>query len=425
MTSKKTNLPLHTTPPNDREVRKTNELISRPLVRGHFTLLGRKIFNVLILHAQFQGAPGKNAPSDAPGYAQMFWTQVSDIAKDARYDSNDLELLKEVAVQLMDIKIISETDTEWTADHLVDQVKIVNPAGLRKKGGRLWLGYKFPQEVMHLVTDPKRYTRLPLYYLTLLKTNAGAALYELAKESAWKTTGLTQRAPWEDWQAILEGKPKSELQGWKSEYKFFKDRVLKKALIEVNSLTDVEIELIEHKVGRKVSDLQFKVGKKCQQTLPFAPPPIIDASLVEKIMSFGVLKREAEDLLATNDDGFLRSTCSFVEDRVSNKSLPEIASPAAFFRSALRGRYAEGVKKKTPLKLDVKTEVKLEIDDAANKARSEAEKQLESMSAEQKNELLTKFLDENPAIRSLTKGKMTKMVRTMLLSWLVDKNKEI
>jgi hypothetical protein len=422
MTSKKTHLPAP--PSDDRELRKTNELISRPLVRGNFTLLGRKVFNAMILHAQFQGEPGKNAPSDAPGYSQMFWTQVSDIARDARYDSNDLDLLKEVAVQLMDIKIISETDTEWTADHLVEQVKIVNPAGLRKKGGRLWLGYRFPQEVMHLVTDPKRYTRLPLYYLTLLKTNAGAALYELAKESAWKTTGLTQRAPWEDWQAILEGKPKSELQGWKSEYKFFKDRVLKKALIEVNTLTDVEVELIEYKTGRKVGDLQFKVAKKQQQTLPFAPPPIIDASLVEKIMSFGILKREAEDLLATNDEGFLRSTCAYVQERVSNKALPAVASSGAFFRSALRGRYAEGVKTKALPKPKPKVDEKPEKEPKADEGRGDAERLLDEMDPVEKEKLLLSFLEANPAIRAMTKGKMTKMVRTLLIGWMSDNKKK-
>lgn len=432
MSESKKSLPAPIPPEDERELRKTNELISRPLVRGNFTLLGRKVFNAMILHAQFQGEPGKNAPGDSPGYERMFWTPVSDIARDARYDSNDMELLKEVAVQLMDIKIISETDTEWTADHLVEQVKIVNPAGLRKRGGRLWLGYRFPQEVMHLVTDPKRYTRLPLYYMTLLKTNAGAALYELAKESSWKTTGLTQKAPWEDWQAILEGKPKSELQGWKSEYKFFKDRILKKALGEVSTLTDVEVELIEHKVGRKVVDLQFRVIKKQQQALQFAPPPIVDATLVRRIMAFGVLKREAEDLIATNDDGFLRATCSYVDERLSNAALPKVASAAAFFRSALRGRYAEGAKNKALPAPKARPPARIAAEDKAAgdgavlaAAQSAAEARLDAMGDDERKELLDSFLDANPAIRSVSKGRMTKMVRTMLVGWMVKNTSEL
>jgi hypothetical protein len=408
-------------PQEDRELRKTNELIARPLVSGHFTLLGRKVFNAMILHAQMQGAPGKDAPTADAAHARLFWAPLSDIARDARYDSNDTEMLKDVARQLMDIKVENETDTEWTADHLVESVRLVNPAGLRKKGGRIWLGYRFPDEVMHLVTDPRRFTKLPLYYLTILRSNAGAALYEIAKESAWKTSGLTARAPWEDWQAILEGKPKSELQGWKSEYKFFKDRILKKAIAEVGTLTDIEIELLEYKSGRKVNEIQFKVSKKEQGDLPFGPPPVIDYSVVDAVMEFGLTKREGEDIMASMDDGFVRSTCAYVRERLANKNLPAIASAAAFFRSALRGRYVDGVKPKALSKPKAEPTPKgPKVDPETDEARRIARAALSEMDKVAKAELIDRFFAANPALRVVTKGRMTKMMEGMIVGWLAE-----
>ena len=413
-------------PQEDRELRKTNELIARPIVSGHFTLLGRKVFNAMILHAQMQGAPGKDAPTADAAHARLFWAPLSDIARDARYDSNDTEMLKDVARQLMDIKVENETDTEWTADHLVESVRLVNPAGLRKKGGRIWLGYRFPDEVMHLVTDPRRFTKLPLYYLTILRSNAGAALYEIAKESAWKTSGLTARAPWEDWQAILEGKPKSELQGWKSEYKFFKDRILKKAIAEVGTLTDIEIELLEYKSGRKVNEIQFKVSKKEQGDLPFGPPPVIDSSVVDAVMGFGLPKREAEDIMATMDDGFVRSTCAYVRERLANKNLPELASSAAFFRSALRGRYVDGVKPKALPKPKAEPAPKTQkADPETDEARRIARAALSEMDKVAKAELMERFFAANPALMVVTKGRMTKMMESMVVGWLAESKETV
>ena len=99
--------------PDDREVRKTNELISRPLVRGHFSLLARKVFNAMLFHAQDQKQPGRNAPGESDAYKRMSWVPLTDIGRDAKFDSGDTAMLKEVARQLMDIQVENESDTEW------------------------------------------------------------------------------------------------------------------------------------------------------------------------------------------------------------------------------------------------------------------------------------------------------------------------
>lgn len=47
-----------------------------------------------------------------------------------------------------------------------------------------------------------------------------------------------------------------------TENKYFELKVRKRAMAEVNAMTDIEVMLIEHKIGRRVEQIQFKVARK-------------------------------------------------------------------------------------------------------------------------------------------------------------------
>jgi hypothetical protein len=140
--------------------KKTNEAIGLRVSKGHLSFISRKLFNVAVLHAQKLGAPGINAPIESETSHKYFWVPAAEIQRDASYNSNDTKLLKEALEELQDIRITSETAREWTSERLLSSVKIVNPAGLHKKGGRLWVGFEFPAEVMNLVMNPRTFTSL-------------------------------------------------------------------------------------------------------------------------------------------------------------------------------------------------------------------------------------------------------------------------
>jgi hypothetical protein len=335
--------------------KKTNEAIGLRVSKGHLSFISRKLFNVLVLHAQKLGAPGLNAPIESETAANYFWVPASEIQRDASYNSNDTKMLMEATAELQDIKITSETDKEWTSEHLVSSVKIVNPAGLKKRGGRLWVGFAFAPEVLSLVMNPRTFTTLSLYYMTVLRTNAGLALYEAAKKHAWKEpVGMTERMPWEKWRDYLEGMAGEDMPDWKHQFKFFKDRVLKKAVIEVNTLTDIDVQAIEHKDGKRVIDLQFRVKKKSQGTLDLPAPPVINSELIERLKSLGLSKHEAESIFSTQPEKEIRDALDYTAKRAGDSKLPELLVPAAFFKEALRRNYAgtgkriaDGTKKPT------------------------------------------------------------------------------
>ncbi|MCX7177107.1 MAG: replication initiation protein [Proteobacteria bacterium] len=399
--------------------KKTNEAIGLRVSKGHLTFMSRKLFNVMVLHAQRLGAPGINAPIETATSHKYFWVPVPEISRDAHYNSNDTKLLKEVAEELQDIRIISETDREWTSERLIASVKLVNPAGLHKRGGKLWMGYEFPAEVLNLVMNPKTYTTLTLYYMTVLRTGAGLALYEVARSNSWKTSGLTERRPWEEWRDYLEGQAGDDMPDWRKQYKFFKDRVLKKALIEVNTLTDTEMELIEFKEGKRVIDLQFRIIKKPQANLDLSPPPLIDSQILDQLMALGIAKQEAESIYSTNAEGDVRDAIAYTVARRDDPKQPELKTPAAYFKEALKGRWGASKRALRAPKAAKPAHTPPsapETDPGLERLRKEALTRFDALPSADQDALVSQFLLDTPALSRMKTG--TVAFKKAFAGWL-------
>lgn len=318
------------------EFRKANEAIGLRVVEGKLTLLNRKVFNVLMYHAQQLKIVGQNAPIDTPSAKKYFWIPLSDLARDAHYDSKDTEFLKRQLEEMQDIKLLMENDRQWTSERLIASVTFVNPTGLKSRTGQVWFGFAFPPEVHENVMAPATYTKLSILYQGLLRSGAALALYEICRRYATNPSKVTSVDSYEHWYGVLTGNPiladVSEL----PPYKYFKRDVLKPAIAEVNSLTDIEVELIEIKKGRKVASLQFRVEKTKQPQLDFPSPPVIDVDLLEAIMQFGLSQQDTTNVLAQFSDDKLRACIAVVHHRMKSKSAGPLSSPAAYFRWALK-----------------------------------------------------------------------------------------
>lgn len=344
-----------------KEFRKTNEAIGLRVSEGRLSLLSRKIFNVMVYHAQRIRNKGENAPIDSEVAKNYYWIPLSELARDAAYDSRDTELFKEQVQELQNIRIYSEDAIQWTSERLVSSVKLVNPRGLKKQGGMLWFGFAFPPEVESMVMAPGSYTKLSVYYQALLRSGASLALYEICRRYATNPSKVTNRADWEWWYGALTGNPVREAL---PEYKYFKRDVLKYAVSEINMVTDINVELIEHKQGRRVAQLQFRVTPALQESLALSAPPVVDADLVHRMMALGLPQDDACNLLATTEDGKLRATLELTENRLKNQKAAKISSPAAYFKQALRDGYASNtdIARKNIQKIEQKPSVEASIE---------------------------------------------------------------
>jgi hypothetical protein len=319
------------------EFRKNNDSIGLRVLEGKFTLLARKLYNVFLSHAQKQGAPGQNAPTDNPADAEYFWIPMGDIVRDTRYNSNDYDTLKEHAQELLNIRVVGETEKMWVSERLLSGVKIFNSAGLKNRNGSVWLGYSFPPEVTQAVLKPNRYTKFSLYYQTELRSAASLALYEVTRRYATSPSHMTRREQWEKWYQVITSNPVKDAI---PEYKYFKRDVLKGAIAEINNVTDISIELLEFKKGRRVEELQFRVVRTSQPSLPLEAGPLIDSAVIERIMRFGISKEDATDIYLSYDENTVLAHIELVESRKQSKRGPELESPAAYFRTAIKNGYA-------------------------------------------------------------------------------------
>lgn len=373
-----------------KEFRKTNEAIGLRVSEGRLSLLSRKLFNVMVYHAQQLRVPGENAPIATEAAKKYFWIPLAEVARDAAYDSNDTEKLKVHLEELQNIRVHMEDGIQWTSQRLVSAVSLVNPAGLKKRGGQLWFGFAFPPEVATLVMSPGSYTKLAIYYQTLLRSGASLALYELCRRYLTNPSKVTSRQEWEWWYGALTGNPITEAI---PQYKYFKRDVIKPAVAEINMVTDINVELIEHTQGRKVIALQFRVEQAQQGALNFPAPPVIDSALLSRIMALGISQEEASNLLATHDESKLTANLALVEERIHSSGKPKIDSPAAYFKQALKKGYA------TPEKIARKTIGKA---DTAVKGAVETPEELQerylSARAKQAYELYLEMSDEEQQV---------------------------
>jgi hypothetical protein len=252
-----------------------------------------------------------------------------------------------------------------------------------------------------------------------LRTTAGISLYENAKRYSTNPSRLTGKETWEWWHDVLTGVPMSHE---KPEYKYFKRDVLRPAIDEVNT-TDIRVELIEHKTGRKITHLQFQIERAAQGVLELPPPPVIDTKTIERIQELGINPREAEDIFASHDDRLVRETLDWVRDRMANTTMPRVESPAALFRSALRGRYADSKPKvqkslASPTAKATELAVLREVEDpAANRAMAN----FETLPPADRARTLERFAEtlKGPLRKTYeTQGLGSPMIRGSLAGWL-------
>ncbi|CAN7324878.1 RepB family plasmid replication initiator protein [Variovorax sp. LjRoot178] len=322
--------------PEDQSVAKANEAIAIRPKRGRLTLLSRRIYNALLYHSQRQGV-------DEPVYKLA----LSELIGDARFNSNNTELLKSHLRDMQATTIEWSTSgsglKRWVSSQLLGTVTIEEQG----RGRPCIVTWRYPEEIRERLVKPHQYTRVLLEISGQMRSYPAAVLYEIGARYLTSPGRLSMREDVLWWAAVLTGR--SDIT--EVDYRFLKRDVISKALAEIDALCeDFSLELIEHKRGRRIEEIQFRVVPKVQQRLGAADDPsrnVFDLELVGKLIALGMKQDEAQDLYATTDEGQLRGTLEHVEQRLRSQSLPALKSPAAYFKDALKKGYA-GVKGPVP-----------------------------------------------------------------------------
>jgi len=310
-------------------VAKANEAIAIRPKRGRLTLLSRRIYNALLYHSQRQGV-------DEPVYKLT----LSELIGDARFNSNNTELLKshlrDMQATTIEWSTSSSSLKRWVSSQLLGTVTIEEQG----RGRPCMVTWRYPDEIKERLVKPHQYTRVLLEMSSQMRSYSAAVLYEIGARYLTSPGRLSMREDVVWWAAVLTGR--SDIK--EVDYRFLKRDVISKALAEIDALCeDFGLELIEHKRGRKIEEIQFRVVPKVQQRLgdiSAANRNVFDLELVGRLIALGLKQDEAQDLYATTDEGQIRATLDHVDQRLRNAAMPELKSPAAYFKDALKKGYA-------------------------------------------------------------------------------------
>ena len=313
----------------EQALSKANEAIAIRPKRGKLTLLSRRIYNVFLYHAQRQGV-------DNPSYSIL----LSELIDDARFTSNNTELLKSHIRDMQATTIEWHTSAggarQWTSTQLLGPVRIDEPG----RGQACTISWTYPEPIRDRLVKPAQYTRVLLEISSQMRSHAASVLYELGARYLTSPGRLTMREDVIWWASVLTGR--SDITS--VDYRILHRDTIKKALAELDTLCDdFRLEVVEHKRGRKVEELQFRVLPKPQASLAGlreSARNVFDLELVERVITLGFKRSDAQDLYAVTDEGALRAAVEHVEQRMRNATLPALNSPAAYLRDALKKQYA-------------------------------------------------------------------------------------
>ena len=298
---------------------------------ARITTLGRKSYNVLLYQAQEQGLE-----------RDIFRAPLDAVIRGLDFDSHDHALIKKHLRAMVSTTVEWQSPTtgegsSWNVSGLLAHAK------LSKIGGQVWVEWSYAVNLKQELLQPTVFARLRLEVISQLRSHASVALYEIC--TRYKDVGRTARQPWRWWYPVLSGNPPSDKSA-RLEYRIFKRDTLKPAIAEINAITDIDVELVEHRQGRLIDEIQFRIAPKKQGSLALAQPPApVDLGLIVRAQRLGISDALAESLVQDHGEDVLRTGLDALERRLASSFPEPLRDPARYLRALMPAEAARAHKR--------------------------------------------------------------------------------
>ena len=310
------------------ELRKPHEMIVMVPKSTRITLTARRIYTVLLQVSQGRlGAMVSMPPADF-----LFEAPLAAILRTTGSDGTDRTAAKRYLSEMRSLEV------DWESTAPGDGVKwrgfsMLSEVALEVRRGETWVSWSFPPSIMLALREPSRWARIDLDVLAKLGTYAAVALYEICVRYRDNPGGVTSRKPVGWWTDALSNMPGGDRREWRK----FKNERIKDAVEEINQETDLEIELIEHRQGRVVTEVQFAVRRRSNPTAVLAGlKQPIDANLALRCETLGIREIKLDALIKEFGDELVREKLDLLERRAANRSLRAVDNAYSYLRSLLR-----------------------------------------------------------------------------------------
>ncbi|WP_169517200.1 replication initiation protein [Azohydromonas australica] len=369
---------------------------SRP--REPLTLVQRKLANAWL----------KFAIEHKPDPKGWWKIPLSRLREDIAFPSTNTGHLKDAARKLM--QIVFEWDVlapegkrvEWVAQVLFPAVAISDG----------YIRFKISDDIYQELPRPEVYALIDMAVMRRFNTAVAMQIWEFCVR--FENIGRTSSLPWEEFRdSVLGAAEKSSF----GQYKVLKSRVLNKAVKEINECSNHEVELVEHKSGKKVEAIQFLVRNKDR-----APQANGDMQrLMQRMGHLGLPGTEAKRLLARYSTENIDDALQYTELRQADDKQPPLEQPAAYFRKALEQGYGRRAaenqqpSKAAGAKQEKQFDIQAEFD---QNRREEARSYYGELTASEKKALIERYNAQQEHPQLCIKTRITKISEIAFMNWL-------
>ncbi len=394
-------------------VKKAVETLAIVPTRDKISVLTRKVYNVMMHHAQVQG------PEQT-----TYRARLRDVINLVDFNSNNTEVLKEYFRSMVTTKVEWQSPTRAEGSNWGVSGMIAHAELITQKSGEVMLEWSYAPKLQQAILDPQRYARISLSFVSQLRTHSALALYEICSRYVDNPGALTARNAWQWWRPVLTGAPEGTNETY-NEWKYFKRDCIAKAVAEVNLITDLDVEPVEHKRGRAMVDLQFRVRKKMQQKLPLrALPAPVDLRDIGQAIQLGVAQSRAEKLHEKYGSDRFKAALELLGARVSRTNLEPIRSPEKFLAALLAAPPQHSVSPVIDKAESKSRKVEL-LEGYRDLRRREAEGLFNEMGEGDRSGVLARFeasLSDKPTVANTfhKRGLASAMTRSMFLRFIAE-----
>lgn len=325
---------------------KPNLMLVMMFKAGKLTGMARKLLNSILLSSAqqlraYQALRGKYPPSK-----HLYGAHASELLKHIEVKKSNLKsALHEYVDALCCSKIDWEAPDAKTGTFLA-KVHVLSKGETEIRNGSLWVSWALHPKIKRALVTPKEFnfTKLDLNIVKQLTSYTAVALYEIcaryrnnyvkggdgqcltcANPPEWWVDALTNTAPEIDKET---GEP------IRPEWRSVKHRNVKKAIKQINSVTDLVIELNETRQGKAISVVQFVLRNN-----RLVPRQIQSHHL--KLIETGVRLGLTQELIESSINQWSVEQVSLglakFEARRNRPELADVDKPGPYFKSIMNG----------------------------------------------------------------------------------------